>query len=210
MTHLIRVLIVGLGLAWSLSSFAAEFEEAIPIVLRHEGKLHDSEHDAGGITHYGISLRFIKGLIENHPELLEEFDLNDNKIIDRYDIVHMTEHQATQVYRKHWWKPFNFSQINNQQIANKLFDVSVNMGSRKAIRIYQETYNNEFGTFNLKITGKLDKETLDWTNCLNESGVEILLKSYNRSLENYYRYLATRHPIYKIFLQGWLNRLKDD
>ena len=45
----------------------SDFESAIPTILRHEGKFEQNAADPGGVTNYGISLRWLKaqGLLEN-------------------------------------------------------------------------------------------------------------------------------------------------
>ena len=38
------------------------FDTAVEFVLKNEGGLVENENDAGGITNFGISLRFLKSL----------------------------------------------------------------------------------------------------------------------------------------------------
>ena len=58
------------------------FELAIPVVLKHEGIMSDDGEDPGGITHYGISLRFLKTLAELDKDSFSLGDVNHDGIID--------------------------------------------------------------------------------------------------------------------------------
>ena len=90
----------------------ADFELAIPVVLRNEGGYVDDPNDAGGETNFGISKR-------SYPNV---------------DIKNLTVEEASAIYKRDFWK---FDGINDQTVATKLFYSYVNNG-RTAIRIAQE------------------------------------------------------------------------
>ena len=90
----------------------ADFELAIPVVLRNEGGYVDDPNDAGGETNFGISKR-------SYPNV---------------DIKNLTVEEASAIYKHDFWK---FDGINDQAVATKIFDSYVNNG-RTAIRIAQE------------------------------------------------------------------------
>lgn len=189
--------------------FASDFNQAITLVLKHEGKLSSDVTDVGGITNYGISLRYIRQLIRTRPDLMSELDVNHDKIINGYDIAHISKAEVYKIYKLQWWDPLGFAKIENQAIANKIFDMAINMGRKEAIELYQEAYNGLWGTYHLKVSGILDFETIACTNDLDAVGAREVLKAYKRHLEKHYRYLATRHPAYKKFLRGWVKRAYD-
>jgi lysozyme family protein len=89
----------------------ADFNLAIPVVLKNEGGLVDNPNDPGGLTKFGISQRA-------YPNL---------------DIRNLTVERATEIYHRDFWK---FGGIIDQDFATKLFDSYVNM-EHKAIKIVQ-------------------------------------------------------------------------
>lgn len=197
-----------LGLLCAISSYAhaSSFNSAIPIILKHEGKLSEDPSDKGGITNYGISLRYVKDLVAHRPDLMSQYDLNHQKVIDDYDIANMTISEAEALYRTQFWDKTRIGYINSQDIATKVFDMSVNMGSSRAIKILQESCGKLHHTNKLAITGMMDDDTLSFINGLNDAEQIGLLKIIRTVSCDYYRYIATRNPAYKRFLKGWLRR----
>jgi lysozyme family protein len=90
----------------------ADFNLAIPTVLRNEGGYVDDPSDSGGETNFGISKR-------SYPNV---------------DIKNLTVEEASFFYRRDFWK---FDGINDQAVATKLLDSCV-LAGRTAIRIAQE------------------------------------------------------------------------
>lgn len=90
----------------------ADFNLAIPIVLKNEGGYVNDPNDPGGETKYGISK-------SSYPAV---------------DIANLTIGQATAIYLRDFWL---FGGIANQAVANKLFDSYVNM-RHSAIKIAQK------------------------------------------------------------------------
>lgn len=76
----------------------ANYQLIIPIILKHEGGLTDDPYDRGGITNYGISLKFAQSTKDK--ELL---DIDKDGDIDREDIKKLTKERAIEVYKKHFW-----------------------------------------------------------------------------------------------------------
>lgn len=190
-------------------SCGADFNKAIFLVLKHEGKLSDDTDDKGGITKYGISLRFLKGLIKEYPNFLTEFDLSKNQIIDSYDIRHMTISEATDLYRTQWWNKYGYCRVENQLIATKIFDFSVNMGTKKAVKLVQKTINKMNLGIYLKVDGIFGQNTINILNGLNEIGRKRFLQEYVKGAIYFYEYLSKTHPVYKKFLRGWIRRAKE-
>jgi lysozyme family protein len=132
----------------------AEFKEAIPIVLDHEGGYVNNVHDPGGATKFGISLYWLKSL-----GLIDLADVNHDGRIDVEDIKALTVDTAAGYYKKFWWDKYNYSWIKNQAIANKLFDSAVNMGGLQAHKIAQRTLT--FCGYPCMDDGLIGQATLD-------------------------------------------------
>jgi lysozyme family protein len=173
----------------------ADFNKAIEITLGHEGGYVNHPNDPGGATQYGISLRFLK----SESPLLGDVD-NDGDV-DADDIKKMTRAQATEIYRKHFWDKYGYSQFSSQDVANKVFDMCVNMGSRQAHKLLQRACCANLQHCN--DDGLIGPKTLAASNCCNS---EALLTSLRSEQAGFYRTLAAAKPKFNAFKKGWLRR----
>jgi lysozyme family protein len=177
----------------------ATFERAIPHILLHEGGFVNHPNDPGGATNFGISLRFLRGF----PQ---EGDLNRDGRVDIEDIVNMTREQASQIYRRHWWDRYQYGRINDQTIATKVFDLSVNMGADRAHRLLQTALNNTFG-LRLTVDGVLGNASFVAINAVGDGDEERrLLTAYADEAWRFYERLIERNPRLSVFRNGWRNR----
>lgn len=90
------------------------FEQAVAMVLKHEGGYVNDARDPGGETRFGISKRA-------YPDV---------------DILRLTEDEAKAIYRRDYWDTLRPDEIP-EELAICLFDCAVNMGRDKAIRLLQ-------------------------------------------------------------------------
>lgn len=106
------------------------FEDAVRIVLAHEGGYSNDRTDPGGETNYGISKR-------SYPTL---------------DIRLLSRDEAVAIYKRDYW-----DRINGDILKNKLrliaFDCAVNQGVESAIRNIQQLLN-------VFLSGRIDEPTL--------------------------------------------------
>jgi lysozyme family protein len=165
----------------------ADFDTAVNIVLAHEGGYENSPLDAGGETKFGISQRA-------YPNL---------------NIKKLTLEQAKDLYKKDYWFANNYDKLKNQFVANKLFDVAVNVGSMVINKAAQQAYNILATalnyTYQLQIDGKFGKNTIDLINEIDGKIVTIYINIIERLMAAYYNKLHR-----SAFLTGWLNRLFDN
>ena len=120
----------------------ADFNIAIEIILPLEGGLVDDPADPGGLTNFGIALT-------RHPDLTADF------------IRNMTREEAIEIYRKQYWTEF-LSSVNDQRIANALFDIRVNEGSGTEFKILTQSIGTPFVDANhvLALTNSSDADKL--------------------------------------------------
>lgn len=163
----------------------ANFQEALKFVLSHEGtKLFidpaNDERSRYGITEY--LLRLIKYGITD-PDNLAESDVQN-------------------VYNSVFWQPNNLSKINSQLVANKVFDMMVNMGTYQAVKLLQASLNSMGAA--CVIDGKLGPHTMITLNAADEDKLlsELVLKNVD-----YYKKIAKGTK--EKFLKGWLARAED-
>src|SRR5437588_4047671 len=105
----------------------ADFKPAFAFALMHEdptcsGKVTE---DAGGRTRFGIAEKF-------HPDLPEEFFTGPAE-----DALA----EAKKIEELEYWDAMRLAEVEDQNLANKLFDMGVNMGVRQAAIYAQRAAN---------------------------------------------------------------------
>lgn len=170
----------------------ALFELAIPIVLRHEGGLVNNPNDPGGITNYGVSLRWLKG-----QGLAGDIDHDGD--VDAQDITLMTQADAMNFYRKFWWDAYHYDAIIAQAVASKIFDAAVNMGAPRAHTFAQRVVG-------VVTDGVLGPKSLGEINAMPSLK---FIEAYQEQMAQFYRNLVAINPARQVFLKGWLNRAYD-
>ena len=170
------------------------FADAVEHLLGIEGGLVDHPADPGGITNYGISLRFARGVTDlnanGHPLL----DVDGDGDVDADDIRKLSKEDAAEVYRIYFWGACKCDQMP-WPIAFMVFDASVNHGRGPAIEMLQRSVKTE-------PDGKIGPMTLNAVQRRSNSMRE-LLNEYGarRGL----RYATTKN--FDSFGLGWMRRL---
>ena len=113
--------------------------QIIKEVLRREGgaKLTKDPDDPGGVTKYGISKR-------SNPDV---------------DIENLTEDEAVIIYLEKYWKPSKASSLP-ESLQDMYFDMVVNFGQRRAVKILQEACNHKNKGKDLVVDGRIGPNTL--------------------------------------------------
>ena len=173
--------------------YDANFIYAVEIVLRHEGGFSDSNADRGGVTNFGISLKFL--------ERMPDGDLNSDELIDKQDIKQLNREQAMHFYWREFWHKHGYSKLQNCKIAAKILDLAVNMGSFRAHRLLQQALR-AVGQ-GVTIDGALGPLTIENSNSADQNALLAALRSESAG---FYRLIASRDPSQSKFLNGWLKR----
>lgn len=172
------------------------FKYAVGVVLKHEGGLSNDKDDRGGITKYGISLRFLKS---------ENLDIDDDGDVDKDDIIHLDLAEADEIYAKFWWNRFHYNNINDLILATKIFDTSVNMGASQCHKILKRAMNH-LVDIPIVETGDLNASTIALVNRLNPKD---LLENFRTEEKDVYLQIVERNPRMKVFESGWLKRANE-
>lgn len=176
------------------------FDSALTYVLSNEGGLVENPNDPGGITKYGISLRFLKSIPE---DLLKHYGLIVGKSIDKNDIKSLTLNQASEIYRQEFWCHIPFELIFDQSLVNYIFDMCVNMGIAPAVKCVQRSCWSFFTQKDIiHDDGIMGDKTIALLNKMNWN----IMPALRSERAAYYRLLAEQNPHEKEFLEGWLNR----
>jgi len=177
----------------------ADFNKAAEIILNNEGGYVNDPNDPGGATNFGISLRFLK-------TVGVDGDLDGDGDIDIDDIKLLTPTKSGDIYRKYFWNINRYNLINNQEVATKLFDFSVNASSVRGHKIMQKALNNmpDCGQEFLVVDGVLGKKTMS---AINNANPEQLILNYIEFLKAYYQGLWESDPAkWGKYLKGWMRR----
>ena len=180
------------------------FEYALAFLLPHEGLYSNAKNDSGGPTKFGISLRFVD---EDNINI----DINHDGPVNKTDVLLMSKDEAAKIYRQYWWDKYKYYLINDKNVAAKVFDMSVNMGSHQAHKLLQEAINNISHGPKLMVNGELEPKTFAKVNAFIHYGYEHEILDSLKDVEaNFYIDLVQEHPRLRTFLSGWLKRAQSE
>jgi len=187
----------------------AQFSISYRKTSGHEGGYADNLNDRGGETYRGIARK-------RHPDwegwqivdrLKLESDFPKNLEIDP-DISNL----VVKFYHDNFWTAINGDVIQQQEIADELYDTGVNMGVVAAIKILQNSLNilNKNQTLYKDISedGKIGQQTLGAISAfLATRKLEFLLKVVNVAQGCRYLQLL-QDPSQEGFALSWFNRVE--
>lgn len=169
------------------------WEYAISVILSHEGGLSDHKRDPGGVTKWGISLRFLRAI---------GVDVNQDGKVDREDILCLTKPNAKSLYKRFWWDKYRYNDIHSLIVATKVFDLAVNMGSSQSHKLLQISINRILNK-SIAVDGILGIVTRSYANMIKESHMMVELR---KNAAHFYTELIANKPELKVFEKGWLRR----
>jgi lysozyme family protein len=177
----------------------SEFNQAFESVLAHEGGFVNHKADKGGATAFGISLRFLRSL----P--VAAGDINGDGHVDINDILAVTPEDARAFYKRYFWDHYRLGEIQNQQVATKLFNFFVNMRGTTAALVAQRAAN-DLGAY-LSTDGVMGSLSIKALNGMEPSQLLVCIKW--RAWE-VYRAIVDDDPEQAVFMPGWRNRAFSD
>jgi len=151
----------------------ASFKVAVENTLKNEGegKYSNDPNDPGGETRWGISKRAFPSV----------------------DIVSLSREDAIALYRERYWR---FESVDDQMVANKLFDMCVNLGSSTTVRLLQRVLglvqDGQFGPKSLASVNKVDPQSL--------------LTSLRLEQVIHYAQIISGKPSLVKYVRGWMRR----
>lgn len=179
----------------------SNFDKAIKTVLKHEGGFVNDPVDPGGATNFGVSIRYLRdrGDLNKDGKLDGDFDFDGD--IDVADIKSMTLEQAIEIYKTGFWDNNKLDNIKSYIIAERVFDMIVNMGPRQAGRIVQQACNY-FGK-GLTVDGAMGDKTFA---AVNEIDEDKLIREIRFNHVTFYLNLIAQKPDLGKYRNGWLRR----
>lgn len=182
----------------------AEFIKAYEKTLKVEGGYANHPADKGGETYKGIARNFWPlwagwVIIDQY----KESTLFPKNIVHESLDVHVQK-----FYKDNFWDKIRLSEIENQDIAEEVFDTGVNMSTNMSVRILQRACNllNKQGKLYKDITvdGKMGADTLGAVN--KNPNPNTLYKLLNILQGARYAEIAEKNPSQEVFMLGWLNQ----
>ena len=140
----------------------ANAKQSIQNTLKHEGGYVNSKYDRGGETNFGVTIATARayGYQGNMKDLKLE--------------------TAVEIYKNNYWNPLKLDSVKSQLIADKVYDIAVNCGVKRAATWLQTALN----TLNRR---GLDYETLIVDGQVGNKTITILnfVTDFKRSNINY-------------------------
>ena len=161
----------------------AKFEPALKYVLAHEGGWANHPADKGGPTNFGITLKTAQ----------------QYGIATETELKAITPSQVAFIYRNGYWR---FDGTNDQRVATKIFDMAVNMGLPKAVKLLQALLNY-VSVLPLKTDGCFGPRTLE---AANRWPPDELLEGLKKVSLQHYQAIVERDPTQAVFLNNWTRR----
>ena len=155
----------------------------ITIDPEHEGGFQKMHDDRGNWTGGHVGVGELKGT---------KYGISAAQF-PNLDIENLTPEQAIEIYIEFYWKTL-YSQINSQEVANKLADLGVLFGVGTAVKVLQTA---------LKVTadGVFGPGTLE---AVNQTDV---LQGYKTAFINHASAIATNNPTERQYVAGWTKRI---
>tara|TARA_R100001463_G_scaffold26130_3_gene61350 strand:+ start:5602 stop:6084 length:483 start_codon:yes stop_codon:yes gene_type:complete len=152
------------------------YKEIIANVIEREGgaTITNDPDDPGGLTKYGISKR-------SNPDL---------------DIENLTLDDAIAIYKERYWDSSKADQLP-KKLAESYFDMVVNAGKRRAVKILQQACNHK--GHDLVVDGLIGKATIGACKSLESS-------RFKAFRVRYYVDLVERKPTLMKYYYGWYRR----
>lgn len=167
----------------------ADGTPAIEKVIGLEGdRFTDDPVDRGGATKYGLTLRFLQRM---------------DATWTRERLQQLERPQAVDLYRKYIWEPSGVARITDQDLANEVFEMIVNMGTGQGVKILQRALNF-FTADMVSVDGVLGPATAA---AANQTDPKQLLQVLQMEAVRFYFALVKKDPSQKKWFLGWIARV---
>ncbi|UQZ90706.1 hypothetical protein C4J81_16445 [Deltaproteobacteria bacterium Smac51] len=190
-------------------SLGTKFNEALQHTLQFEGGYVNDPDDRGGETFRGISRK-------NWPnwagwdriDQVKRTGAVSRKAIDIYfNQDAEMEALVAGFYHENFWLPFQILNLP-ALITAKLFDTSINVGQKQAVKFLQRAVNQMNAAGPLVVDGAAGPKTIHALafTLISPDDEQRMLQLLVRAQEEYYREIVRKRPNQQKYLKGWLRR----
>lgn len=186
----------------------ADFKKAFKKIMIYEGGYVNNPKDFGKETYKGISRKYNPDW--SGWEIIDYYKTIDN-FPNNLENDFVLQEKTKELYKINYWNKFSGDLIDSQCIANKLFDIAVNIGVNKSIKFLQFTLNilnkDDSNILRLEEDGRFGHKTNTALKYWAEKEEQTILKMLNILQGNHYLNLVSQSSNQKIFIRGWLSRI---
>lgn len=182
----------------------ASFDKAFDLTMGHEGGYANNPKDRGGETYKGIARKYwpkwsgwaILDAIKPHTAV------NINKVAGSNQPLQTA---IKQFYKQNFWDNIDLTNVQDQQLANNVFDFGVNGGTGRAARFLQMAANKVSTCEDIAVDGAIGPKTMALVNQLNAKAV---YDAYNTLKKAHYDSEIENNPSQIVFKNSWYSRIK--
>jgi len=164
----------------------ADFNKYAPLLMQLEGGFVDNPNDKGGPTNKGITLKTFVTFRHLMNKPLPTID----------DLKNISDEEWGEIMKSLYWNKFRADKIHNQAIAEIVVDWYINSGTT-AIKKVQRLLG-------VIADGIVGRNTIFAINGMNP---QYFFNKVKDARAEYYKKITVRNPTYKVFYNGWMNRL---
>jgi lysozyme family protein len=158
----------------------------------------DNPNDAGGATNFGVSLRFLKRLVDIDKDGYVDGDIDRDGDVDVDDIKKLTLPDVYRIMKTYFWDelPITADESVPIKIRWKMFDIAINCSPIRAIKLLQQALGVDAdGVWGI----------MSWK-ALKTTPEERILCALSQRLMKYYSQCVANKPTNLPFLVGWTDR----
>ncbi|GER07172.1 hypothetical protein GCM10007972_18080 [Iodidimonas muriae] len=164
-------------------------EKLLDEVLAREGGYVHHPADRGGPTKFGITRATLSEWL-GRPASIDE-------------VRQLDEETAREIYTARYLAGPRIDTLPDE-IVDQVFDMAVNHGPRRAVRILQEILG--LAGWRVDVDGTVGPETRRAAAEAQEQMGPFLANAIADQRANFYRRLVAADPAQRVFLRGWLKR----
>lgn len=185
-----------------------KFDMAHIFTARWEGGLSDHPADRGGITAYGVSLAFLRGVADESQANRDTLERMGIRLPVTADVIRgISAHMAATLFRWQFWDRLHLDELPFR-VGFVVYDAAVNHGRARSVRLAQQGYNACVGEYGSKLAvdgmlGPLTRAALK-----NADTYKILSAMIDARID-FYRAIVSGNPSQSVFWRGWMSRAED-
>lgn len=173
------------------------FNRCFDHLLKNEGGYVDDPDDSGGETYKGVSRNNWPnwGGWQIIDKSKNDKSKNDPKFPENLKCNCDLDTMIRTFYKTQFWDKMNLDLIVNENTILQLFDMGINAGISRAVKIAQKICGTkEDGILGVKTAFEINHHGFNFTNM------------YINARIAFYKNLAEKKPKNKKFLKGWIKR----
>jgi lysozyme family protein len=180
----------------------AQFEPAFKITMSSEGGYANNPADHGGETYKGIARNYWKTWagwpIVDRIAATKPPKLNTALAADAH-----LQTLVLSFYKTNFWDTESLDSINDQQVANQLFDTAVNMGTAAASKFLQQAVNT-IKPNALTVDGQIGSHTIAEANSCTGAALYNAVCHLRKAK---YDAIIAHNPTQQQFAKSWFSRM---